>query len=142
MTPSQPYTRAEIKALGNTLPDRGVFCPLCNNYIPEFEDLSPQESVELKKLEMMPLVKALRNKTGCSLKWAKIWALHPDGIHPLPSEPTAPCLFCGVPLHPNAGQCLLCKMDWHDPQNPVSLGDSIADQILTAAPGSTISVFG
>lgn len=142
MPSSQPYTRAEIQALGDSRPQRGIHCPLCDCYIPEFEELSQQEVEDLYKLDMIPRIKAVRDKTGCSLKWAKIWALHPDGIHPLPSEPTAPCPFCEVPLHPNAGQCLLCKMDWHDPKNPVSLGDSIADQILNASPGSTISVFG
>ncbi|MCH9656342.1 MAG: hypothetical protein K0U86_10560 [Planctomycetes bacterium] len=143
MTSPQPYTRAEIQSLSDSRPERGIFCPLCDSYIPEFEELSQQEAEDLYKLDIIPRIKLVRKKTGCNLFWARLWALHQNGVHPLPSEqPSAPCPFCGIPLHPNAGQCLLCKMNWHDPQNPISLGDSIADQILNAAPGSTISVFG
>ncbi|QDT99912.1 hypothetical protein [Gimesia aquarii] len=137
MTSLEPYTRAEIEALGNEKPLRGVFCPLCNCFIPEFADLSPEEAEELKKHDTLFILKTLRKKTGCNLTWAKIWAQH---RHDLPDQPTSPCPYCGVPLHPNAGQCLLCRMDWHNLESPVRLGDSIADQILDAAPGSTINV--
>lgn len=136
MTSVVPYTRAEIEILGNEKPARGVFCPRCKCFIPEFADLLPEEAEELKKQDTLFICKTLTKKTGCNLIWAKIWAQH---RHDLPDQPTSPCPYCGVPLHPNAGQCLLCRMDWHDPEKPVRLGDSIADQILNAAPGSTIN---
>lgn len=138
MTSPAPYTRAEIKALGNQLPDRGTFCPACGLYIPEFADLTPEERAELKQVSFFETIKTLRSRTGCRLTWAKIWAQHKDGPHPLATPDTVPCRFCGVPLHPEAGQCLLCRMDWHDPEHLKQLGPSFADQILSAAPGATI----
>ncbi|QDT26757.1 hypothetical protein Enr10x_20670 [Gimesia panareensis] len=140
MTSPQPYTRAEIEALGDQLPERGAFCPSCGLYIPEFADISAEELTELKQNDTLTIFKTLREKTGCNLKWAKIWSQHPDGPHPLVAEETAPCPYCGVPLHPGAEQCLLCRMDWHDPTHPKQLGRSIADQILEAEPGTQIEV--
>ncbi len=135
-----PYTNAEIESLGDTFPDRGEYCPRCETYIPAFATLSMADVEVLREFRPFQAIKAVREKTGCSLVWAKIWALHPNGPHSL--DPSKPCPYCDLPLHMNANQCLLCRMNWHDPDNPVRLGQSIADQILSAPAGSTISVVG
>ena len=135
-----PYTKDEIESLGDAIPTRGEYCPRCETYIPSFADLSANDLEELRGLRSIHLMKAIREKTGCSHVWAKIWALHPDGPHSL--DPSKPCPYCDLPLHVNARQCLLCKMNWHDPENPVQLGKSIAEQIMTAPEGATIPVAG
>ena len=135
-----PYTKAEVESLGDTIPGRGEYCPLCETYIPRFADLSAVDLKELRGLRSIHRIKAIREKTGCSLLWAKVWALHPNGPHPM--GPSKPCPYCDLPLHVNAKQCLLCKMRWHDPSNPVRLGKSIAEQIMAAPNGATIPVVG
>ncbi|QDT81303.1 hypothetical protein Mal35_47840 [Gimesia maris] len=135
----KPYTRAEIERLGNQLPDRGIYCPRCSMFIPQFADLTTADMEELKQFDSgLQVVKRLRDKTGCSITWGKLVLNHLDGPHA--PDPTSPCPYCGVPLHPTAGQCLLCRMDWHDPENPVRLGESIAERILNAPVDSTIVV--
>lgn len=137
---SEPYTRAEIDSIGDAFPSRGEYCPRCENYIPEFADLTEEDAAELRKMKPLQAMKALRDKTNCPLTWAKIWALHLDGPHAL--DPSKPCPHCGLPLHVNAQQCLLCKMDWHNADEPIRRGKSIADEILNAPDGATIAVAG
>jgi hypothetical protein len=58
----------------------------------------------------------LRRLTGCSLRFAKAWAVHPHGSNH--EDPSAPCPFCGQPLRTSeAKQCRHCRRDWHDPEN-------------------------
>lgn len=137
-----PYTREEIEQLGDAFPTRGAFCPRCKAYIPSFADLTAEDETELRKLDFFASMKELRARTGCSLRWAKIWYLHPDGPHTYPYGPSQACPFCGATIGADAKQCLLCKMDWHDSANPIRRGKSIADAILSAAAGSTISIRG
>ncbi|MFH1302125.1 MAG: hypothetical protein ABIK07_13775 [Planctomycetota bacterium] len=135
----KPYTRAEIERLGDQLPDRGIYCPRCGLFIPEFADITAADIEELKQLDSgLQFIKRIRDKTGCSVQWGKLLLQHLDGPHD--PDPTRPCPYCGVPLHPTAGQCLLCHMDWHDPANPIRLGESIAKRILNASVDSTIVV--
>lgn len=138
---SEPYSRAEVEALGNRTPTRGIFCPACETYLPQFAELSVEDAAEIRtNIRSIQQMKTLREKTGCSTLWAKIWWLHPDGPHEV--SPSKPCPYCEYPLHPRANQCLLCKMDWHDSEHPVRRGDSIAEQILQADAGSTIRIKG
>jgi hypothetical protein len=56
----------------------------------------------------------LRRLTGCSIGWAKIWVLHPNGPNVEGAEMT-PCPYCGAPLRTKqAKQCRHCKRDWQD----------------------------
>ena len=140
MSVATPYTRAEIEQLAGSLPSRGVYCPKCENYIPSFSDLTDAEVELLKQEPPIKIIKTLRDRTGCSLAWAKLWVIHRDGPHQ--PDTTTPCPYCAVPLHPNAKQCILCKMNWHDQLQPISTGTSIAQQILDAPSHSAIHVRG
>jgi hypothetical protein len=61
---------------------------------------------------------AIRKLTGCNMLFAKIWAIHPNGPHPVRVGP--PCPYCGKPLFSDGTrQCLQCGWDWHNPKNPV-----------------------
>jgi hypothetical protein len=130
----KPYTNAEISSLPehewNLFPLRGVRCPCCQCVIPQFADLSPDDRAEFKHLRAQHAGLAqqrLREITGCSWGWAKLWTLHPDG-HPKlakPTPPNPPCPHCGRPLRtPRAQQCFFCKADWHDPP-PLHGPDSV-----------------
>lgn len=119
-----PYTRAELKGVGDSLPTRGPVCPRCNQHIPQFVELSAEETVRIRTLivngQKALATAELRAATGCPLTWAKLWVLHsgrPDSV-----DTTAPCPYCGKPLKTaRARQCPLCFMDWHEPENPRSL---------------------
>ena len=125
--PDAPYTRGELRNVGDTLPERGPLCPKCGAHIPQFAELSDSDANRIRKLicEQRPTmaIQELRSATGCPLSWAKIWVHHkgsPDAI-----GTTAPCPFCGKPLVTAlAKQCRYCLMDWHDPQNPKKLGNA------------------
>ncbi|MDC0261775.1 hypothetical protein OAK47_00995 [Planctomycetaceae bacterium] len=136
---SEPYTRKEVLELGDQFPKRGLFCPRCQTYLPLFVDLPLEEIYELGLvINSLEFIRELRNKTECSAGWAKIWWLHRDGPHVVVDG--TPCPYCDNLLHKNAKQCLLCKMNWHDANNPVRRGESIAELILNAEPGTTIKV--
>jgi hypothetical protein len=106
-----PYTREEIDHLGQgAWPWRGFYCPKCRTHIPQFAVISAEDEQHLRGLPTMTAIKELRERTGCPLRWAKIWAFHPHG--PQPSGP--PCPYCGQPLRTDkAQQCLECGADWH-----------------------------
>ena len=119
-----PYTRDELKGIGNELPNRGPVCPKCGVHIPQFADLPEPDAHRIRELitNQRPAIAAmeLRSATGCPLAWAKIWVHHrgsPDAV-----GTTAPCPYCGKPLITAlAKQCRYCLMDWHDPQRPKKL---------------------
>jgi hypothetical protein len=106
-----PYTRDKIRQLGKDLwPWRGPYCSKCRAHIPQFADISPEVEKHLRSLRTMIAMRELRERTGCPIHWAKIWAFHPHG--PQPSGP--PCPYCGQPLRTDkAQQCLECGADWH-----------------------------
>jgi hypothetical protein len=122
---SEPYTRAEIEAIlgreANALPQRGQFCPRCGNHIPEFADITPHAEAELKRMVregwkggVAAVRKELRELTGCSEAWAKLWMIHLDGPHEA-DPPPIPCPRCGKLLRTGrAQQCLSCGADWHN----------------------------
>lgn len=139
MDSSKPYTRDEAIAAHSKAPDRGIYCPRCENFIPEFADISPQEAAEIHKLTVGKAMEVVQHRTGCSRAWAKIWAMHPNGPHD--AEPDAvTCPYCDLPLNARAKQCPLCKMDWHTPGKIVQRGESLVAVILNADKGSTIQV--
>ena len=134
-----PYSNDELVA--DAFPDRGTFCPTCECFIPDFSVLSETDVIELRRQRpRMRAMKTVREKTGCSMQWAKIYMMHVDGPHTI--RDAIPCPYCDLPLVPTAKQCTLCKMDWHDPNNPVRRGPSLADLILNAEPRSTIPIRG
>jgi hypothetical protein len=120
-----PYTRDEVLAAGNTLPERGLMCHRCQAVIPVFADLSEKDESRVRSLilnsQIMMAMAELRAATGCSLPWAKLWVYH-EG-RPKAAETTTPCPFCGSPLRTSlAKQCRFCLRDWHDPNDVHKLG--------------------
>jgi hypothetical protein len=121
------YTRAEVLAAGRNLPERGPVCPHCNQRIPQFADLSETDERRVREVlrqgRRLMAVEELRNATGCSIEWAKIWVEH-EGRPQRVFGITPPCPYCSMPLRTQlAKQCRFCRRDWHDPENVVMLGD-------------------
>jgi hypothetical protein len=122
-----PYSRDEVLAVGNALPERGLVCHRCSATIPQFKDLSERDERRVRQMiredrRMMAIVE-LRNATGCSLPWAKLWVYHDGRPKPLEKE-TTPCPYCDSPLRTSlAKQCPHCLRDWHDPNHVRNLGD-------------------
>ena len=119
------YSREEVIAAGSNLPTRGLFCQECGNYIPVFEDLSEEDEQRVRKALQQHsylAMEELRDATGCSLEWAKLWAHH--GGKPTPPKDVKPCPYCDQPLRtPLAKQCRFCGRDWHDEDNVAPLKD-------------------
>jgi len=114
----ESYTEEEVIKLGNEPPVRGILCPRCKSHIPEFTNLTTEDAEAIRQLvrsgRLLEPMQELRRLTGCSLLWAKIWTLHPDGPDTL-EDKKAPCPFCGKPLRTERSkQCRHCKRDWHD----------------------------
>ena len=77
---SQPYTRHELAQLpDDSWPNRGDYCGKCQTWIPKFAEISGQEESRLRGLSKTQAMKEVSEKTGCTLRWAKIWAIHPNG---------------------------------------------------------------
>src|SRR5262245_33819108 len=113
---SAPYTRSELDRISDDeFPKRGNFCNKCQTHIPLFAEQSADEERRIRKLESkVQQMVELRKITGCTIRWAKIWALHPDGPQPHRRESGPPCPQCGEPLRtPMAKQCVNCGADWH-----------------------------
>jgi hypothetical protein len=111
-----PYTREEIAELSpDAWPERGTYCEKCRTYIPRFAQVSPADEERLRCLTPVQAIKELRERTGCSMRWAKIWATHPQGPQTKHSrEGVPPCPYCGKPLRTaKAQQCFECGADWH-----------------------------
>lgn len=113
-----PYTNAELEALSDTaLPERGVYCPKCRNFIPAFSVIDVKNELELRKQGLAAMWE-IHRLTGCNMRFAKIWAIHPHGPHP--ERQGTPCPYCGKPLFSDdTRQCIQCGWDWHDPAHPV-----------------------
>ena len=114
----ESYTEEEVIKLGNEPPVKGILCPRCKSHIPEFKNLGTEDAESIRRLirsgKLLEPMQELRRLTGCSLLWAKIWTLHPDGPDTR-EDKKAPCPFCGKPLRTeSAKQCRHCKRDWHD----------------------------
>ena len=116
---SEAYSREELGRVSDSeFPTRGPLCPRCQAHIPAFAALSAEEEARLRKLDPIEQMRALREATGCNLRWAKIWALHPDG--PQSHKIGPPCPYCAHPLFTDQSkQCLECGWDWHDASRPV-----------------------
>jgi hypothetical protein len=122
---SDSYSRAEVLAAGNVLPERGALCHECGAIIPVFEELVEADERRIRYLirDGRPLMAMaeLRAATGCSLPWAKLWVQH-EG-KPKPADGPASCPYCGEPLRTSlAKQCRFCRRDWHDPGYVVTPG--------------------
>ena len=117
------YSRAEVLAAVDGLPQRGPFCEVCNARIPVFEDLSEADEQLVRQCirerQYITAIGKLRLATGCSILWARVWVDHTAKEYP---KETAPCPYCGMPLRtPIAKQCRFCGRDWHDENNIVQL---------------------
>jgi predicted amidophosphoribosyltransferase len=124
---TESYSRTEVLAAGNALPERGPLCHECGARIPAFEELAEADERRIRQLirdgRSLMAMEELRAATGCSLPWAKLWVQH--GGRPKPAEEPTPCPYCGEPLRTSlAKQCRHCRRDWHDPESIVALGDS------------------
>lgn len=111
------YTRPEVIALSERVPERGPLCACCNTKIPQFTDLMEADERRIQQLTRqgrgVTAMAELRAVTGCSLLWAKIWVNH-EGQPKLPGYWEAPCPYCGNGLRTaNAKQCRHCHKDWH-----------------------------
>ena len=116
------YSRSEVLAAGEGLPERGLYCDNCKARIPVFEDLSEIDEQRtrqhIREHQYITAITELRAATGCRLLWAKLWVQH-NG-RPYPAPETAPCPYCGMPLRTSsAKQCRFCRRDWHDEENIV-----------------------
>ena len=124
-TEGEPYSRNELRSVGDEFPTRGPICPKCQQHIPQFRDIAPQDEARVRHLicqnRKAAATQELRLFTGCPISWAKLWVAHsgrPDSL-----GTTAPCPYCGKPLMTaRARQCRYCLMDWHDPNNVKKLG--------------------
>jgi hypothetical protein len=116
---TEPYSREELTRVTiSEFPKRGLLCPRCQTHIPSFGDLSEKEEKRIRLLDPVEQMRALREATGCNLRWAKIWVLHPNG--PQSHKIGPPCPYCGQPLFTDQSkQCLECGWDWHNALRPV-----------------------
>ena len=110
-----PYSREEMERLPEgEFPKRGEHCEKCNAYIPTFADLTPADVRRIRSLPVPQQIRDVRGITSCPLKWAKIWALHPNGPQPKFGKTGPLCPECGNPLRTEkAKQCIHCGADWH-----------------------------
>ena len=111
------YTKVELKELGDEFPKKGIYCPKCKTFIPIFAELSKDDEIRLKeKIKSeggVAAIKELCELTGCSLRLAKIWVVHPEGPTPVIDGP--PCPYCGGKLRTSrAKQCPHCLKSWRN----------------------------
>jgi hypothetical protein len=121
----ETYSRSEVLAAGNKLPERGPLCHECGMRIPQFAELGEADEQRIRQLirERRPIMamSELRAATGCSISWAKLWVQH-DG-RAKPAKESRPCPYCGSPLRTSmAKRCRYCRRDWHGPENVLTLG--------------------
>ena len=89
------YTREELATIGETFPQKGEFCPHCKTHIPEFAELSLAQAEKIRQLPPMEQILAVRQATGCDIRWAKIWVHHPNGPNAHKSKNGFFTVLCG-----------------------------------------------
>ena len=116
----EKYSRYELQTIRDEVwPDRGEYCQKCSTIIPAFEDLSEMDIESLRTLivegHMTEAMRTIQEHTGCPLRWAKIWVLHPYGGNAVSQQLTPPCPYCGSQLRtPSARQCPSCYRSWRE----------------------------
>ncbi|MCP4104012.1 MAG: hypothetical protein GY749_00505 [Desulfobacteraceae bacterium] len=122
----KPFTYEDIIQEKDGFPSRGIYCPKCKVNIPVFAELSKEDEAEIRKNgkgNVIETIRLIREKTGCGLRWAKIWAIHPDGPQEIGFQGNGKCPYCGGRLRTEkAKQCPHCLISWHDPNNIKKLG--------------------
>src|SRR5262245_51056673 len=111
-----PYTRHELENIAESeFPARGEYCEGCKTLIPSFADVSTNDEHRIRAMESrVQQTIEVRRLTGCSIRWAKIWVVHPHGPQPKHGQNGPPCPECGLPLRTaKAMQCVECGADWH-----------------------------
>ncbi len=91
-TQPPPYTKDELLHLaGDALPTRGELCPKCRAVIPQFTDLTDQETGRIRYLILegrtLMAMHELRSSSLCPMAWARLWVEHAS--HILDAQPGA-----------------------------------------------------
>src|SRR5689334_3431815 len=111
---AETYSRDELEVIGDDeFPKRGKFCHKCQTFIPAFADLTDGDELHIRGLASLDRqIVEIQRITGCSHRWAKIWANHPDGPQPKRSVTSVLCPKCKAPLRSDqAKQCFECGTD-------------------------------
>ena len=119
---SKPYTFEEAYKFGNGFPDRGMRCYKCNALIPQFSNFGKREKYNWNKIRTTQGDEAandyIMSITGCNLRWAKIWRIHPNGpaaktYNEAKFDKSTSCPFCEKALRTKeAKQCPHCFKSW------------------------------
>ena len=114
----KPFSREEVENAGNGFPSRGIFCEKCNVNIPIFEELSDEQAAKIRKIangDKLEEMRLVREATGCSIRWAKIWSLHENGPQRKREyRGNAKSPYCNARLRTDrAKQCPKCFKSWH-----------------------------
>jgi hypothetical protein len=117
----KPFTKEEIEKEEDGFPSRGNYCPRCKTNIPVFEGINKEEEEKIRTAangDTIETIRLIRERTGCGVRWAKIWALHPNGPQEEGYSGNAKCPFCGANLRtPRAKQCPSCFKSWRSQNN-------------------------
>ncbi len=110
------YSRKQLEGYGEGFPDKGLHCAKCKTFVPQFDELSDEDSNKIIDLhrddDFLIAMEKLQIVTGCSKRFAKIWIIHKG------APKSFACPYCSKPIRSKfAKQCRQCKRDWHDKNN-------------------------